>query len=220
MWRLVLQSLLISSLAISAIHNNLLKHGYFFHLFFFFQTTLGTMWLIYSRIIIDMMNYLSKCILLVEKYTVYCCQGNSHVTVIFYYWYMYYVKKKRLCTMLFFIYMDHQLLNCSVLLFLTKNKLWWLLLWHFIPLNCFIYLLPIPSYINSQLYMYIFYAKVFIGHQRLKWWNSVMFCIVYNLLYINFIYIVIIYMIYLHYSYGLYFKFYLRLYLTVLLWYL
>lgn len=95
MWRLVLQSLLISSLAISAIHNNLLKHGYFFH-FFFFQTTLGTIWLIYSRIIIDMINYLSKCILLVEKYTVYCCQGNSHVTVIFYYWYMYYVKKKRL----------------------------------------------------------------------------------------------------------------------------
>lgn len=96
MWRLVLQSLLISSLAISAIHNNLLKHGYFFHFFFFFQTTLGTIWLIYSRIIIDMINYLSKCILLVEKYTVYCCQGNSHVTVIFYYWYMYYVKKKRL----------------------------------------------------------------------------------------------------------------------------
>lgn len=121
---------------------------------------------------------------------------------------------------MFFIYMDHQLLNCSVLLFLTENKLWWLLLWHFIPLNCFIYLLPIPSYINSQLYMYIFYANVFIGHQRLKWWNSVMFCIVYNILYINFIYIVIIFMIYLHYSYELYFKFYLRLYLTVLLWYL
>lgn len=111
MWRLVLQSLLISSLAISAILNNLLKHGYIFHLFIFFQTTLGTMWLIYSRIIIDMINYLSKCFLLVEKYTAYCCQGNSHVTVIFYYWDMYYVKKKRLCTMLFFIYMDHQLLT-------------------------------------------------------------------------------------------------------------
>lgn len=107
MWRLVLQSLLISSLAISAIHNNLLKHGYFFHLFFFFQTTLGTIWLIYSRIIIDMINYLSKCILWVEIYTVYCCQGNSHVTVIFYYWDMYHVKKKRLCTMLFFIYQVH-----------------------------------------------------------------------------------------------------------------
>lgn len=191
MWRLVLQSLLISSLAISAIHNNLLKHGYFFHFFFFFQTTLGTIWLIYRQIIIDMINYLSKCILLVEKYTVYCCQGNSHVTVI-------------LCIML----RRKGFVPCCFLytwiisykLFLTKNKLWWLLLWHFIPLNCFIYLLPIPSYINSQLYMYIFYAKVFIGHQRLKWWNSVMFCIVYNLLYINFIYIVIIYMIYLHYS--------------------
>lgn len=219
MWRLVLQSLLISSLAISAIHNNLLKHGYIFHLFFFFfQTTLGTIWLIYSRIIIDMINYLSKCILLVEKYTAYCCQGNSHVTVIFYYWYMYYVKKKRLLYV-FYIH-GSSVIKLFGITVLTKNKLWWLLLRHFIPLNCFIYLLPIPSYINSQLYMYIFYANVFIGHQRLKWWNSVMFCIVYNLLYINFIYIVIIYMIYLHYSYGLYFKFYLRLYLTVLLWYL
>lgn len=138
MWRLVLQSLLISSLAISAIHNNLLKHGYFFHLFFFFQTTLGTMWLIYSRIIIDMINYLSKCILLVEKYTVYCCQGNSHVTVIFYYWYMYYVKKKRLCTMLFFIYMDHQLLTVFnkeqammiTLMALHSLKLFYLLITH------------------------------------------------------------------------------------------
>lgn len=157
--------------------------------------------------------WLKNILLTVVKVTV--------MWLIFYYWYMYYVKKKRLCTMLFFIYMDYQLLNCSIgITVLTKNKLWWLLLWHFIPLNCFIYLLPIPSYINSQLYMYIFYANVFIGHQRLKWWNSVMFCIVYNLLYINFIYIVIIFMIYLHYSYGLYFKFYLRLYLTVLLWYL
>lgn len=138
MWRLVLQSLLISSLAISAIHNNLLKHGYFFHFFFFFQTTLGTIWLIYSRIIIDMINYLSKCILLVEKYTVYCCQGNSHVTVIFYYWYMYYVKKKRLCTMLFFIYMDHQLLTVFnkeqammiTLMALHSLKLFYLLITH------------------------------------------------------------------------------------------
>lgn len=193
-----------------------------FSIYFFFSKPLWGPcdWYIVGLLLTWSIQYLSKCILWVEIYTVYCCQGNSHVTVIFYYWDMYHVKKKRLCTMLFFIYMDHQLLNCSVLLFLTKNKLWWLLLWHFIPLNCFIYLLPIPSYINSQLYMYIFYAKVFIGHQRLKWWNSVMFCIVYNLLYINFIYIVIIYMIYLHYSYGLYFKFYLRLYLTVLLWYL
>lgn len=165
-----------------------------------------------------MINYLSKCILLVEKYTAYCCQGNSHVTVIFYYWYMYNVKKKRLLYV-FYIHGSSVIKLFSITV-LTKNKLWWLLLWHFIPLNCFIYLLPIPSYINSQLYMYIFYANVFIGHQRLKWWNSVMFCIVFNLLYINFIYIVIIYMIYLHYSYGLYFKFYLRLYLTVLLWYL
>lgn len=128
--------------------------------------------------------WLKNILLTVVKVTV--------MWLIFYYWYMYYVKKKRLCTMLFFIYMDYQLLNCSIgITVLTKNKLWWLLLWHFIPLNCFIYLLPIPSYINSQLYMYIFYANVFIGHQRLKWWNSVMFCIVYNLLYINFIYIVI-----------------------------
>lgn len=138
MWRLVLQSLLISSLAISAILNNLLKHGYIFHLFIFFQTTLGTMWLIYSRIIIDMINYLSKCILLVEKYTAYCCQGNSHVTVIFYYWDMYYVKKKRLCTMLFFIYMDHQLLTVFnkeqammiTLMALHSLKLFYLLITH------------------------------------------------------------------------------------------
>lgn len=41
MWRLVLQSLLISSLAISAIHNNLLKHGYFFHFFFFSKPLWG-----------------------------------------------------------------------------------------------------------------------------------------------------------------------------------
>lgn len=218
MWRLVLQSLLISSLAISAIHNNLLKHGYFFHFFFFSKPLWGPYdWYIVGLLLTwsitfpNVFYWLKNILFTVVKVTVM--------------WLLYFITGT--CIMLrrkgfymFFIYMDHQLLNCSVLLFLTKNKLWWFLLWHFIPLNCFIYLLPIPSYINSQLYMYIFYANVFIGHQRLKWWNSVMFCIVYNLLYINFIYIVIIYMIYLHYSYGLYFKFYLRLYLTVLLWYL
>lgn len=113
-----LQSLLISSLAISAIHNNLLKHGYFFHFFFFSKPLWGPCdWYIVGLLLTWSIRYLSKCILWVEIYTVYCCQGNSHVTVIFYYWDMYHVKKKRLCTMLFFIYMDHQLLNCSVLLF-------------------------------------------------------------------------------------------------------
>lgn len=200
MWRLVLQSLLISSLAISAIHNNLLKHGYFFHFYFFFQTTLGTIWLIYSRIIIDMMNYLSKCILLVKKYTFYCCQGNTHVTVIFYYWYMYYVKKKRLLYV-FYIHGSSVIKLFSITVF-NKEQAMMITLMAFHSLKLF-YLFITHSILYKFPTLHVhFLCKCFIGHQRLKWWNSVMFCIVYNLLYINFIYIVIIYMIYLHYSYG------------------
>lgn len=69
-----------------------------FSIYFFFSKPLWGPcdWYIVGLLLTWSIRYLSKCILWVEIYTVYCCQGNSHVTVIFYYWYMYYVKKKRL----------------------------------------------------------------------------------------------------------------------------
>lgn len=218
MWRLVLQSLLISSLAISAIHNNLLKHGYFFHFFFFSKPLWGpydwyivglllTWWITFPNVFYWLKNILFTVVKVTVMWLLYFITGTCIMLRRKGFLYVFYIHGSSVIKLFSITVFNKEQAMMITLMAFHSLKLFYLFITHSI-----LYKFP-------TLHVH-FLCKCFIGHQRLKWWNSVMFCIVYNLLYINFIYIVIIYMIYLHYSYGLYFKFYLRLYLTVLLWYL